>query len=67
MLYDALVFGQARADGSWEGWIEFHPANAAVPALSTLRETAEPNLVSLREWAAGLAFEDFKDAFVRAA
>ncbi len=55
VVYDALVFGQARHDGLWEeGWIEFHPANAATPVLSTLMVTTQPDLASLRLWIAGL-------------
>ncbi len=67
VIYEAHVFGREREDGRWEGWIEFHPVNAAAPVLRTLAEATRPDRALLREWAAGLEPQHLKDAFVRAA
>src|SRR5215207_9284786 len=28
--YDVLVYGEPRADGTWEGWLEFSPLTAGL-------------------------------------
>jgi hypothetical protein len=50
--YTAHAYGEARADGNWEGWIEFHPASGAV--RRTNRETTQPDRGALAYWASGL-------------
>ncbi|HLM57875.1 MAG TPA: hypothetical protein VK422_17350 [Pyrinomonadaceae bacterium] len=53
--YEVRVCGEAREDGTWEGWIEFHPADGrAAPVLRTGRETTQPNRQALVYWASGL-------------
>src|SRR5215469_2747411 len=52
--YIVHVCGQERANGNWEGWIEFHPTDASQPILSTERETSQPNRTALEYWADGL-------------
>ena len=52
--YAVSVCGAERVDGTWEGWLEFHPTNAAQPTLRTDQETSQPNRIALEYWAAGL-------------
>jgi hypothetical protein len=52
-VYRARACGRERADGTWEGWIEFVPAHGG-PVLASERETTQPNLVDLQYWATGL-------------
>jgi hypothetical protein len=64
-LYVALVFGERLVDGTWHGWIEFHPA-AGGSVLSTDRETSQSNRGALEYWAAGLEPVYIDGAFGRA-
>ena len=48
--YIVYVCGDEREDGTWEGWIEFHPTDAGHPTLSTERETSQPNA---KPWSTG--------------
>ncbi len=64
--YVARVCGEQRDDGTWEGWLEFHPANATEPALSTEQETSQPNRAALEYWANGLEPTYLEGAFARA-
>jgi hypothetical protein len=52
-VYSARVCGRQRADGTWEGWIEFDPVTGGA-TLRTARETTQPNLHDLEYWATGL-------------
>lgn len=52
-IYLAEVWGERRADGLWDGWIEFVPSDEG-PVLSTGRETSQSNLDALTYWATGL-------------
>lgn len=52
--YVVHICGQERVDGTWEGWLEFHPTDASHPILSTEEETSQPNLMALEYWADGL-------------
>ena len=52
-IYSARVCGRQRADGTWEGWMEFDPVTGG-PPLRTARETTQPNLHDLEYWATGL-------------
>ena len=61
--YTAHAYGEARADGNWEGWIEFHSAAGAV--LRTNRETTQPNREALAYWASGLEHVYLQGALAR--
>ena len=65
-IYRVLIYGEARDDGTWEGWIEFHPVGSASPALRTARETSQPNKEALAYWASGLETAYLEGAFARA-
>ncbi|MGH9901905.1 MAG: hypothetical protein ACRD68_08860 [Pyrinomonadaceae bacterium] len=65
-VHDALVYGERRDDGRWEGWIEFHPTDEAGPALRTGQETSQPNREALAYWASGLEAVYLEGAFARA-
>ena len=63
--YVARVYGRARADGTWEGWIEFVAVGAAV-VLRTEQETTQSNRESVAYWASGLEPAYLEGAFARA-
>jgi len=65
-VYAVHVCGDERADGTWEGWIEFHPIDLDHPILSTERETSQPNRAALEYWADGLEPVYLDGAFARA-
>ena len=62
--YTVHAYGEARDDGNWEGWLEFH--STAGEVLRTNRETTQPNREALRYWASGLEPVYFDGAFARA-
>ena len=64
-LYVARAYGRARADGTWEGWIEFVDAGAAV-VLRTEQETTQSNQEGVAYWASGLEPAYLEGAFARA-
>jgi hypothetical protein len=64
--YSISAFGESRSDGTWEGWIEFHPMDSTQPKLRTERETTQPNKAALEYWATGLEAVYFEGAFSRA-
>ena len=67
VLYEARVCGEQRMDGTWEGWIEFHPVAGGVsPILRTDRETTQPNRQALVYWASGLEPLYMEGALARA-
>ena len=66
-LYSVLIYGKRRADGTWEGWLEFVPANATLSILRTSRETTQPDRSALEYWATGLEPLYLSGAFERAA
>jgi hypothetical protein len=49
--YTVWLCGEERPDGTWEGWLEFHPINASQPVLRTDQETSQPNRAALEYWA----------------
>ena len=53
VLYEAFVYGEARPDGTWIGWLEFLPMTGGL-VLRTGRETTQPNRDALEYWAGGL-------------
>lgn len=64
--YRVLVYGERREDGTWEGWIEFHPVGDAGSVLRTERETSQPDREALNYWASGLEPVYLEGAFARA-
>jgi hypothetical protein len=52
--YGPRACGRERADGLWEGWIEFDATDGA-ETLRSERETTQPNLADLKYWATGLS------------
>lgn len=64
--YIALIYGQERVDGTWEGWIEFHPTDKSKPVLKTGQETSQPNRVTTEYWAFGLEPIYLEGALARA-
>jgi hypothetical protein len=64
-VYTVRICGRQRADGVWEGWIEFDPDDGS-PALRTPRETTQPKLTDLEYWATGLTETYLEGAFERA-
>jgi hypothetical protein len=65
--YVMRAWGEARVDGTWEGWLEFLPAENGGRVLRTGRETTQPNRDAVAYWASGLEPVYFEGAFVRAA
>jgi hypothetical protein len=53
--YQARACGAPRADGLWEGWIEFVPVDGS-ETLRSARETTQPNERDTAYWASGLTF-----------
>jgi hypothetical protein len=66
-IYLPRTYGQPRKDGSWVGWIEFHPLAGEGLVLRTDQETSQPNREALVYWASGLEPIYFDGAFYRAA
>ena len=66
LTYKVCVYGEPRADGTWEGWLEFKPSNATQPILRTERETTQPDKTALAYWASGLEPLYLEGAFARA-
>jgi hypothetical protein len=64
--YSARVLGAQRTDGTWEGWLEFHPADKSKPVLRTKQETSQPSRVTIEYWALGLEPVYFEGALARA-
>lgn len=66
-VYTARAYGQERSDGTWEAWLEFHPADSRERGvLRTGQETSQPNRSSVEYWASGLEPVYFEGAFSRA-
>jgi hypothetical protein len=64
--YRAYVHGQTRADGTWEGWLEFVPTDRTAAPLRTPRETTQANRADLVYWASGLEPVYYAGALARA-
>ena len=64
--YTVYARGEEAPGGTWEGWLEFHPADASKPVLRTGRETTQPDRQALAYWATGLEPLYFEGAFARA-
>lgn len=65
-VYEVLIYGEPRLDGTWEGWLEFIPLNSGLSSLRTERETTQPDLSALEYWATGLEPMYLAGAFERA-
>lgn len=65
-VYVPRIYGEERTDGTWEGWIEFHPIGGGAAARVTDRETTQPNRTALEYWATGLEPVYYEGAFERA-
>jgi len=59
------VWGESLANGRWEGWLVFAPADGS-PPLATPRETTQANRAALTYWASGLEAIYLEGAFARA-
>ncbi|HEX6043660.1 MAG TPA: hypothetical protein VFZ22_04170 [Pyrinomonadaceae bacterium] len=64
--YTVRSYGAERLDGTWTGWIEFHPVDVDKVVLQTDQETSQPNQMSVEYWATGLEPVYFEGAFERA-
>lgn len=64
--YDVRSYGEERADGTWTGWLEFHPTDSTKPTLRTDQETSQPNRTTVEYWSTGLEPIYFEGAFERA-
>jgi hypothetical protein len=64
--YIVRVYAQERTDGTWAGWIEFHPIDERKPVLRTGQETSQPNRDAIEYWTLGLEPIYFDGAFARA-
>lgn len=63
--YIARICGRERVDGTWEGWIEFHPSDMG-SVLRTEQETSQPSRSALEYWADGLEPVYLEGALARA-
>jgi hypothetical protein len=64
--YTVWICGAQRLDGTWEGWLEFHPSDVSLRTLRTDQETSQPNLSALEYWAGGLEPIYLEGALARA-
>ena len=66
-LFRACAVAREREDGSWEGWLEFEPANdPGSPSYATPIETRQRDRVALERWASGLSRVYAEGALTRA-
>lgn len=65
-IYNVRSYGEERSDGTWIGWLEFHPTDKSEPVLLTDQETSQPNRTAVEYWATGLEPVYFEGAFERA-
>ncbi len=61
--YLALIYGEERPDGTWEGWLEFRNGRTV---LRTGQETSQPNRTAVEYWASGLESTYLDGALARA-
>jgi len=62
--YEVQVYGRARSDGTWEGWLEF--SNPLRGRLRTERETTQSSAEQVLYWATGLEATYLDGALARA-
>ena len=65
MTYIVRIYAQERIDGTWAGWLEFHPTDQGKPVLRTEQETSQPNRMAVEYWASGLEPIYLEGAFAR--
>lgn len=65
VTYIVRAYGDERSDGTWVGWLEFHPTDGSRP-LRTDQETSQPNRTTIEYWASGLEPIYLDGAFARA-
>jgi hypothetical protein len=65
-VYVVWICGEERVDGTWQGWLEFHPTDTALPILRTDQETSQPNRAAIEYWANGLEPIYLEGALARA-
>lgn len=65
-MYIVRIYAQERTDGTWEGWLEFHPTEECKQVLRTEQETSQPNRTAIEYWALGLEPIYLDGAFARA-
>ena len=65
-IYFAQAVGRETASGLWEGWLEFLGVNDATDALTSDRETTQPNRRDTEYWAQGLTRVYLEGALNRA-
>jgi hypothetical protein len=53
-IYFAHAVGKEVDGGRWDGWLEFQHVEDALDALTSGRETTQPNRKNLEFWAQGL-------------
>jgi hypothetical protein len=66
ITYIVWICGEQRVDGTWEGWLEFHPSDIGQPILRTDQETSQPNRAAIEYWAGGLEPIYLEGALARA-
>ena len=66
MGYIVRTYARERSDGTWEGWLEFHPTDKGKSVLRTEQETSQPNRLAVEYWASGLEPIYLEGAFARA-
>ena len=64
--YVVWICGEERVDGTWQGWLEFHPTDTALPILRTDQETSQPSRAAIEYWADGLEPIYLEGALARA-
>lgn len=64
--YAVRSYAEERSDGTWIGWLQFHPVDDGEPVLLTDQETSQPNRTAVEYWATGLEPIYFEGAFERA-
>ncbi len=65
-IYIVRIYAGERTDGTWEGWLEFHPTDKSKPVLRTGEETSQPSRVAMEYWAFGLEPIYLEGALARA-
>jgi hypothetical protein len=64
--YCVRIYARERPDGTWEGWLEFHPTEEHKSVLRTEQETSQPNRLAVEYWASGLEPIYLEAAFAHA-
>ena len=62
--YLPRAYGEPNAGGSWNGYLAFFPRTGVL--VATDRQTTQPALSQLKDWATGLSVEDLHAALARA-